>query len=225
MRPNLVFSELHPDAQLIMGGRGADRPALVMESMDESYDLALLVGFHAAAHYAGGIISHSYHLPTNFFEVRINGMPVGEPEIATALAGHFGVPCGLITGDDVTINEYRNIVPNAESVIVKWALDRTAARCLTLAKTGAMIRDAARRAVERGKAREFAPWTFEPPLRLEITCANYGLANKLSGVPGAERVDRRIVGFSSNSYADLYRALMIFTYLTTTSADPGPTRS
>lgn len=220
MRPNLVYSELHPAADYIVGGRGADRPMLVMESMDESYDLALLVGMHAAAHYDGGIISHSYHLPTNFWEVRINDMPVGEPEIATALAGSFGVPCGLITGDDVTVNEYRKIVPNAESVIVKWALDRTAARCLSLEKTGKLIRAGAKRALERAAEKEFKPWTFEAPYTLEITCSNFGLANKLTGVPGAFRVDRRVIGFTADSYTKLYRALMIFTYLTLTSLDP-----
>jgi D-amino peptidase len=221
LRMNIVYTELHPEAQLIAGGNTADRPLLVMESLDESYDLALLVGFHAAAHYPGGILSHSYHLPANFFEVRINDVPVGEPEIATALAGSFGVPCGLITGDDVTIAEYSRVVPNVEGVVVKWAIDRTAARCLSLEKTGPLIRAGARRALERMAAGELTPWTFDPPLNLEITCANYGLANKLSGVPGAERVDRRVVGFRSDSYQKLYRALMTFVYLTLTSLEPG----
>jgi D-amino peptidase len=216
MRINVVLEELHPEAQLITGGTTADRPLLVMESLDESYDLALLIGMHAGAHYPGGILSHTYHSPANFFEVRINGRPVGEPEIATALAGAFGVPCGLITGDDVTINEYLKILPEVESVIVKWALDRTAARCLSLQKTGKLIRAGAKRAVERAAAGEFRPWTIEPPLLLEITCPDYGLANKLSGVPGAERLDRRVVGFRAESYVNLYRALMIFTYLTAT---------
>lgn len=221
MRMNVVFADLHPEAQLISGGTTADRPLLVMESLDESYDLALLVGMHAAAHYPGGILSHSYHLPANFFEVRINDRPVGEPEIATALAGAFGVPCGLITGDNVTVAEYLKIQPNVESVIVKWALDRTAARCLSLQKTGELIRAGARRAVERATAGAFHPWTIDPPLVLEVTCANYGLANKLSGVPGAERLDNRVVGFSAASYVELYRGLMTFTYMTLTSLEPG----
>jgi D-amino peptidase len=220
MRPNVVFEDLHPEAQLVVGGTRSDRPQLVMGSLDESYDVALLVGLHAAAHYPGGIISHSYHLPTNFWEVRINGTAVGEPEIATALAGSMGVPCGLITGDDVTVSEYLKIQPDVESVIVKWALDRTAARCLSLAKTGELIREGAKRAVERAQAGELSPWTFEPPLTLEITCANYGLANKLSGVPSAQRLANRVVGISSDSFAGLYRGLLVFCYLAAGSREP-----
>ncbi|HEX4011631.1 MAG TPA: M55 family metallopeptidase [Solirubrobacteraceae bacterium] len=219
MRMNVAFEELHPEAQLIVGGSTAHRPQLVMESMDSSFDLALLIGMHAAAHYPGGILSHSYHLPANFFEVRINDMPVGEPEIATALAGAVGVPCGLITGDDVTVNEYLKLRPETEGVIVKWALDRTAARCLTLPKTAELIRAGAKRAVERAAAGEFSPWTFEPPLLLSITCANYGLANKLAGMPGSERLDRRVVGFRTDSFLELYRALITYAYLTLTAIE------
>jgi D-amino peptidase len=217
---NVVLEDLHPEAQIIIGGHGSHRPLLVMESLDESYDLALLVGMHAAAHYPGGVISHSYHLPANFWEIRINDTAVGEPEISAALAGSFGIPCGLITGDDVVVAEFKKVVPQAEGVVVKWAVDRTAARCLPLAKTGELIRAGAQKAVERCSAGELKPWTFEPPLLLEITCANYGLANKLSGMPGTERLDRRVVGFRTDSYLELYKALLTYTYLTLTALEP-----
>lgn len=216
---NLLFEDLHPEAQLIMGSHISHRPLLVMESLDSSYDIVLLVGFHAAAHYPGGVLSHSYFLPANFFEIRINDQPVGEPEIAAALAGAVGIPCGLVTGDDVTVAETLKFLPDIESVIVKWALDRYAARCLPLAKTGEMIRAAARRACERARNGEFKPWTIDPPLTLEIVCSNYGLANKLAAVPKAERVDRRVVGFRSDSFFELYEALLTFCYVTMTAGE------
>jgi len=217
---NLRYAELHPAAQLIVGGGIAHRRALVMEGLDESFDVALLVGYHAAAHYEGGIISHSYFLPAQFFELRINGVPVGETEIGAALAGAHGVPCGMISGDDVTIAEAVRFLPKIETVVVKWALDRYAARCLSLEKTGELIHDAAQRACERARAGEFEPWTFEPPLTLEIVCSNYGLANKLASVPGAEPTNRRVVAFQSDSYLKLYEALLTFCYVTVTGFEP-----
>jgi D-amino peptidase len=193
-----------------------------MEGLDESFDLVLLVGFHAAAHYPGGVISHSYFLPANFFEIRLNDQPVGEPEIAAALAGAFDVPCGLVTGDDVTVQQVEKFLPGIESVITKYALDRTAARLLPLSRTGPAIRDGARRACERAAAGGFTPYRIDSPITLEVTCGNYGIANKLAAVPQAERVSERVVGFRSESFTAVYEALLTFCYLTLTAQDPGP---
>src|SRR5690349_17419666 len=55
MRLNVLFDELHSEAQLVFGGSRAYRPQLAMEAMDSSFDLALLIGMHAGAHYPGGI--------------------------------------------------------------------------------------------------------------------------------------------------------------------------
>jgi D-aminopeptidase len=79
------------------------------------------------------------------------------------------------------------------------ALDCTAARCRSLAKTGEVIRAGAKKAVERAAAGDFSPLTFDAPLLPGITCASYGLANKLGGVPGADRLDRPGVKFCSES--------------------------
>jgi D-amino peptidase len=218
---NYLLEELPPEAEIVQGGRIAHRPSLVMEGLDESFDVVLLVGFHAAAHYPGGIISHSYFLPSNFFEVRLNDQPVGEPEIGAALAGSFNVPCGLVTGDDVTVQEVGKVLPDIESVITKYAVDRTAARLLPLSRTGPAIREGAKRACDRAAAGDFTPYRLDPPITLEVTCANYGMANKLAAVPQAERVSNRVVGFRSESFTAVYEALLTFCYVALSSQDPG----
>lgn len=212
---NILYEDLHESAEVVMGGPSAPGNPLVMRSLTDEFDLVFLLGYHAAAHYPGGVISHSYTWPANFWELRINEMGVGETEIGAALAGAIGVPCGLVTGDDVTIEVARSFLPDAETVVVKWALDRTAARCLPLATTRALIRDGARRAVERAAKREFLPWTFEAPITLQVTCGDFGTANKLATMPGTERVDSRVVAFTSDSYLEVYRALTTFTELGT----------
>lgn len=217
---NYLYEDLPPQAEVVMGGRIAHRPLLVMEGLDDSYDVVFLLGYHAAAHYAGGVISHSYFLPSNFWEVRLNGVPVGESEVAAALAGAAGVPCGLVVGDDVTCEEALKFLPDIETVVTKYAVDRTAARLISMAKTGPAIRAAAQRSCERAARGEFQPWTFELPVRLEVTVSNFGLANKLSDVPGAERVAHRVVGYQAESFTDVYKMLLTWCYITISSGDP-----
>jgi D-amino peptidase len=210
---NTVYEDLHEAAEIVMGGPSAPGGPLVMRTLTEDFDVALLVGYHAAAHYPGGILSHSYTFPANFWEIQINGMSVGETEIGAALAGAIGVPCGLVTGDDVTIDQARTFLPDAEMVVVKWAIDRMAARCLSLPRSTALIREASRRAVERAANGEFTPWTFEPPITMVLTAGDYGAATRFATVPGTERVDNRVVSFTSDSYFDVYRALMTYSFL------------
>jgi D-amino peptidase len=217
---NAIYEELHDSAELVTGGAQSPGDPLVMRTLTDDFDVVLLVGYHAAAHYPGGVISHSYHLPTNFWEISINGMKVGETEIGAALAGYYGVPCGLVSGDDVTIEQARTFLPDAEMVVVKFAIDRTAARCLPLKTTAALIHDGAERAVRRAAAGEFEPWTFEPPITLQVTCGNFGLAGKLGLMPGSERLDSRVVAYRSDSYLDVYHALMTYSFLAITSTEP-----
>jgi D-amino peptidase len=217
---NYLYDDLPPEAEVVMGGHIAHRPLLVMEGLDESYDLALLVGYHAAAHYPGGVLSHSYFLPANFWEVRINGMPVGEPEIGAALAGSAGVPCGLMVADDVTCQETLKFLPGIETVVTKYALDRTAARLIAMAKTGPAIRAGAQRACERARQGDLKPWTFDLPVTLEVTVANFGLANRLGDVPGATRLAHRVVGYETPSFNEMYKMLLTWCYITMSSGEP-----
>lgn len=220
---NIIYEDLHEAAEVVYGGPLAPGTPLVMRTLTDEFDVVLLVGYHAAAHYPGGVISHSYTWPANYWEVRINGMAVGETEIGAALAGAIGVPCGLVSGDDVTIEHAKKFLPDAEMVVVKWAIDRTAARCLPLAKTGVLLRDGARRAVERASNGEFSPWTFAPPITLEVTVGDFGAANRLNTIPGTVRLDSRVVAFTSDSYLEIYDALTTFTDLVSYGTrDPDP---
>lgn len=218
---NVLYEDLHPEAELVIGAKTSHRANLVLETLDNSFDLIFLLGIHAGAH-LGGVIAHTYLLPATFWEVRINGTAVGETEIATALAGASGVPLGLLTGDDVTVGAAIKLFPEIETVITKRAIGRTAARCLSLSKTGHLIEAASKRAVERRKQGEFTPWTFKPPLTLEIICGHSGVADKLAFCPGATRIGERQVALETDSYQALYHGLITFCYLGTLAMDPPP---
>ena len=97
-----------------------------------------------------------------FSAVRLAGSDIGESEIFTIRAGELGVPVGLMTSDQVGIDQLRKRAPWIESVEVKRARARQAGDVIPPERTWPMIRDAARRAVERAAAGELRIYTEEP---------------------------------------------------------------
>jgi hypothetical protein len=47
--------------------------------------------------------------------------------------------------------------------------------------------------VERAAAGAFTPFTFEPPITIQITCGDFGVTNRLQRVPGTQRLDNRVI--------------------------------
>ena len=74
-----------------------------MKGFESDFDAVLLVGFHAKAGNENAILSHTWI--TSFLDVRVNGQSVPEPSLNTWLAGAFGVPVVMLSGDDQVIAE------------------------------------------------------------------------------------------------------------------------
>src|SRR5512143_1801552 len=120
---NLLAEELHPGAELLSGG---PKTWSMMEGIDRGWDLAALVGYHARAGTARAILDHTY--TDRILDVRLNGVSVGEIGINAALAGAFGVPVVLVSGDAATAAEARALLGDSvRTVVVKEAVSRDSA--------------------------------------------------------------------------------------------------
>ena len=91
---NLLHDRLDPRARVVFG---APRPSCMVQGITRDDDLAVFVGYHAAAG-AEGVLSHTFS--SNFTEVRVNGQPMSEAEVNALYAASYGVPVGVVTGDD-----------------------------------------------------------------------------------------------------------------------------
>ena len=79
-----------------------------MKTLDGSFDAAILIGYHAKAGTTDGILAHTWI--TGFRDVRVNGQSVPEPSLNTWLAGAFGVPVVMLSGDDYVIEQSRPVL-------------------------------------------------------------------------------------------------------------------
>jgi D-amino peptidase len=202
---NLLAEELHPGAELISGG---PKGWSMMEGIDAGWDLAGLIGYHAKAGTANAILDHTY--TDRILDVRLNGTSVGELGLNAALAGAFGVPISLVTGDKALGIEARTLLGDrVQTIAVKEAVSRHAARHLSPETARALVRDSMREVVEDARrhgvarAKRFivpAPTTLEVDFALTVHADNAAMA------PGIIRTGPRTVSSRHEDFREVFRA-------------------
>ena len=188
---------IHPKARLIMGSLGASM------LMERRFAAVAYVGQHSKADVRGGIMAHSFS-SLGIQTMTINGKTVGEIDVIAAMAGHFGTPAIMLSGDQAAADELRQIVSDAEMAVVKEGLGRYA--CLTLSAPAArdVIREAARRSV--AKIGTIKPYQIAGPmtLRVEYTTRN-SLPFEAQYRAGATVLGDRTIEFKGKDILDVWR--------------------
>jgi len=209
---NLLLEELHPKAELITG---FNKPLLMVDGINSTFNAAFMIGYHARAGTAASVVNHTLFLEV--LNVRVNGELLGEFGLSTMVAGHFGVPVVLVTGDDKVIKEAVELVGNIESACVKKGIDLTVAQCLPPEESTTRIRDAAKRAVTN--VTEYKPLKLTPPLKFEVEFAWTSMAAAATLITGVTRENSRTVTFTSQNAVEGYQMLTA-ALLTSSSASP-----
>lgn len=103
---NLLIDQLPDDVMVV---RSWPRPLAMMEGIDGSFDAAIFIGYHASTTNPDGVRAHTMS-SANLARVALNGVAVPEAVLNAAIAGHFGVPVAMISGDDAIVAEARSQV-------------------------------------------------------------------------------------------------------------------
>ena len=106
---NLLLDVLPQDIRLV---RSWPRPLMMMEGIDETFDGAIFIGYHTSTTNTEGVRAHTLS-SANLTAVRLNGVAMSEASLNAAIAGHFGVPVIMISGDDAIVAEARNLLGEA----------------------------------------------------------------------------------------------------------------
>ncbi|NUW34654.1 M55 family metallopeptidase [Nonomuraea sp. SMC257] len=177
---NLLHEELDPRARLIFGTPKLDCMA---EGISAEHDVALFLGYHAAAG-SPGVLAHTFS--SHFPEVRLNGAIVSEAEVNALQAAAVGVPVGLLTGDDVICGVAGKALPGVRTVAVKIAHGHTAADSLSPVAARRLIKEAAAETVR--SAGGLRPVELPGVLELEIDMPTTPAAELGELVPGVRRI-------------------------------------
>ncbi|WP_339146862.1 MULTISPECIES: M55 family metallopeptidase [unclassified Sutcliffiella] len=203
---NILIEDLHPETKLITGDV---KPFSMVQGLDDSFDAAIFVGYHARASMKG-VMTHSM-----IFGVRnmyINDVQIGELGFNAYVAGFYGVPVIMVAGDDQTALEAESLIPGIHCAVVKEAASRSAAKSLTPIKAQELIKERTSMALDDIHTITPLLPPDHPTLRIEF--ANYGQAEWANLMPGTEiEPGTTIVKFQAKDIKEAYQAMLVMTEL------------
>ncbi|MBA3643797.1 MAG: M55 family metallopeptidase [Chloroflexota bacterium] len=187
---NLLPEELHPDCRFITGN---DKPLGMMQGVDlPGIGAIFFTGYHAKAGTPGGPLAHTW---TGWLsDVRFDGKSTGEFGINAAVAGYFGVPVTLVTGDEKAVAQTRALLgEQVIGVAVKEGYSTFAALHLHPATAQALIRRGAEAAVR--SAGDAKIWKLPANCQVELEFDHQTRADQAAMVPTVERAGERVIAF------------------------------
>lgn len=188
-RQNLLPELLHEGARLIRGVRSGLQQ---MEGLDATFDAVFVTGQHAAAGTRNAVLDHTW-VGASVLNIRINGVRMNETCLNSVIADSHGVPTVLVTGDEATIQQTREVLPAIEGVVVKRSVSRYRAESVHPRVAARLIKEGARRAL--GRLGEIEPGPKSDELTMEIDFLRTDMADAAGLVPGVERVGPRTVRY------------------------------
>jgi D-amino peptidase len=205
---NLLPEKLKPEARLLRGQKAWSMVAGAAPDSDgtPAFDVAMFVGYHARAGHPRGTIAHTYS--DEPVETRLAGRPTGEYGLNALVLGAWGIPVGLVAGDDALAEEVETWLPWAERVVVKQAAGGHGAISVHPSVAMDRVRTGAERAVRRASSGDLQTLRVDPPIAIEVDFATGVAADYAAIAPGAERVGDRAVRYTSDDPVMAFRGFL-----------------
>ncbi len=198
----LSAATIHPQAKLLIGWPGATM------TLDRGYKAMAFVGQHSMANVQNGIMAHSFS-SLGIQNLLLNGKPIGEIGMVSALAGYFNIPVILLTGDKAAVEEIRALMPQTETVAVKEGLGRYTCLSLSAATARQQIQEAASRAMAGiGK---IPPYRIEGHITLQVehTTRN-SLSPDTRALPGVQVLDDRTLRIEGKDFLEAWTRWKVY---------------
>lgn len=200
---NLLHTELDPRVTYI---QGSIKPLGMVQGLDDTFDGAIFLGYHAMAGDPDGFLAH-----TGSGSVKglwLNEVEVGEGGMNAAFAGSHGVPVILVAGDEAAARELDTLL-DAEIVTTKVAETPASARLVHPDIVHDRLRDGVGRGLDRLASGGFQPWDPGTPVRIRMRFASTTHVEILQSIPGMTKVDGFTVGYTAADAEEAYRLIRL----------------
>ncbi len=202
---NLLIEQLPDDVTVI---RSWPREHSMMAGIDDTFDGVIFLGYHASTDNPRGVRAHTMS-SANITSVRLNGRTMTEGSINAAIAGQYGVPVIMVSGDDIAVAENQVIIGNIEGAVVKWSSGFHSARTLTPEAAYEVIRTRTKSAIDR--IGEFQPYVLDTPITLELSLKHYRPVELLGYLPKVERISSHTIRFVGEDITEVSNFLQFVT--------------
>ena len=158
---NVIWEKLSPKADYYITGTSMDNR---MPGLQEC-DAVILLGYHAMAGTPEAILEHTMSSATvqNYW---LNGKKAGEVGVDAAIAGDFGKPVIMVSGDDKVCKEAKELMPWIVTAEVKKGLACFYAMLLPKEKAAALLKAKVKEAIINFPNTK--PLILDKPVKLRI---------------------------------------------------------
>jgi D-amino peptidase len=199
---NIDPDDLHPRAILISG---SPKPLSMMQGIDASFAACLLIGYHAKAGTEDAILDHTIS-GSVVRAVRVNGAELPELGLNAAIAGYYGVPVVLVSGDTAVCRQTGEILgKDVVTVAVKEAYGRLAAKLVPMGEARRIIKAGVKDALT--KLGRVKPFKIASPYNFELGYHVSAQADMAAMLTDVKRVDARTVAFIADDFILGFRKL------------------
>jgi D-amino peptidase len=208
---NILIEELDPRAKL---NTGSPSPFSMMQGIGRGVDGVFFVGYHARQGSFQAVLDHTWSSMC-ISNVWLNDAIAGEYTLNAALAGYYGVPVLMISGDQTVCAQALEQLGVLEAAVVKQATGRYSAECLAPEVTEKLIREAAQRAVKRLAGKD-SPKPFAPkaPVKITVELFTSDMADRAMHMPGVVREGLKLSCIADDmpkAYS-AFRSLVLLSY-------------
>jgi D-amino peptidase len=204
---NLLHTQLDPRVQYIQGNL---KPLGMVQGLDNSFDAAIFLGYHARAGTEGGFLAH-----TGTGSVKglwLNGTEVGEGGLNAFYAGSHGVPIILATGDLTFTEQFKELV-STQTVATKEAIGSSVAKLRHPEDIKARLRTGTLQALANLDAAR--PLDTQGPITLRLRSATTTRADIVQAIPNVRRIDGTTVEYDARNMTEAYKLIrLMYRYVT-----------
>ena len=184
---------------------GSPKPLSMMQGIDSSFAACLFIGYHAKAGTENAILDHTISSSV-VRSVKVNGIEMPELGLNAAIAGYYGVPVVLVSGDTAVCKQAGEILgKDVVTVAVKEAHGRLAAKLVPMAEARLKLTAGVKEAL--GKLPRMKPYKLASPHDFELGYHVSAQADMGAMIPGTKRIDARTLVFAAADYIEGFRAL------------------
>lgn len=199
---NIDINKLPKNTRLIR--EWSRHPFCMMQELDESFDAAIMIGYHSAGSLGGNPLSHTLNnSKVNY--IKINDEIASEFLINTYTASLVGVPVIFVSGDEELCQSVNKTNENIKTVAVKKGVGNS-----IISIHPELANERIKSGIEEALKGNLKSCLVKLPesFKVEIGYLNHKYAYAASFYPGARLVNSTTVVFEANNYFDVLRMFM-----------------
>ena len=158
-------------------------------------DAVILLGYHALAGTYAGTLDHTFS-SLRIQNMLYDGKAIGEIGVDMAIAGDYGKPVIMVSGDDKACTEAEQYGTGVVTAEVKKGLSTCGAMLLPKEKAHAVIREKTIEAVKKFK--EIKPFVMPKPVKLTVELVERTKMPNLNIHPYIKFIDARTMEITAD---------------------------